>query len=246
MSEGAVKWVELRAASGASREALLRCALDLLASHGAAARRATPFEMVEQGGAGYGLCIAEVGGADVDGAGLDGAIARVREALEGRVAIAPAEEPSGAGGVAELLAGFTTEAIDHTADEAFAVVARDRADLLAAAAEALGALIVRPAGVRAERALAASVRAAEPGWPDDDRLFAWLAEVLYLLDKERFALRRAVVFEDDEEGVRGALFGEPIDQAKHEVGGGIKAVTYHGMEIAPAPGGLRAQVIIDV
>jgi SHS2 domain-containing protein len=238
MNAEIVSWVELRAQPGTSREALLRCALDLLPARGVTVLRATPFDLASPGGG----CVIEARGADVDGA-----LAAVRWALAERVAFAPAGARADAGDVAALPSGFTTEAIDHTADEAFAVVAIDRPDLLAAAAEALGALIVRPAGVRAERAIAADVRAPEPRWPDDDRLFAWLAEVLYVLDKERFALRRAVVFEDDEGGVRGALFGEPIDEGRHEVGGGIKAVTYHGMEIAPAPGGgLRAQVIIDV
>lgn len=238
-------WVEARA-QGASREALLRCALDLLAAQGAPALRATPFELLEGGAGSWARCVIEIGGAAAAGTDDRGALASVRASLEGRVTFTPAEARAGAGDTAPLLLGFATEAIDHTGDEAFAVVARDRADLLAAAAEALGALVVRPAGVRALRALAVSVPAPEPGWPDDDRLFAWLAEVLYLLDEGRFALRRAVVFEDGDGGVRGALFGEPIDEGRHEVSGGIKAVTYHGMEIVPVPGGLRAQVVIDV
>lgn len=242
MNEPDATWVEVRAL-GASREALLRAALDLLAARGAALLRATPFDVPGEDAAAPGRCAVEIRAAS-----LAGDLAAVRAALDDRVGFTPlAGAPPGAGDVAPLVAGFSSEAIEHAADEAFAVVARDRADLLAAAAEALGALVVRPAGVRAERALPAAAPAPEPGWADDDRLFAWLAEVLYQLDRERFALRRAVVFEDGEGGVRGALLGEPIDEARHEVGGGIKAVTYHGMEIGPAPGGgLRAQVVIDV
>lgn len=176
----------------------------------------------------------------------------VRAALEGRVSIAETgERPAvnvegGAGSIEAALAGFATEGIDHTADEAFAVTARDRADLLAAAAEALGALMVGPGSVRAIEVRPIDVRAPEPEWADDDRLFAWLSEVLYALDVGRMALRRAVVLEDDEGGVRGALFGEPIDEARHDVHGALKAVTHHGLTIEPAPGGVRAQVVIDV
>jgi SHS2 domain-containing protein len=241
MNAEIARWVDVRLGQNTdcvSREALLRCALDRIAAAGSPVLRATPIELEGEGG----RCVIEVGGAAVDSA-----LAEAAASLEGRVVLAPAEPRPDAEDAAAVLAGFTTEAIDHTADEAFAVEARDRADLLAAAAEALGALIVRPAGVRAERRVAVDVRAPEPAWPDDDRLFAWLAEVLYLLDSQRFALRRAVVFEDSDAGVRGALFGEPIDEGRHEVGGGIKAVTYHGMEITPLTGGgLRAQVIIDV
>jgi SHS2 domain-containing protein len=239
MNDELTRWVEVRAI-GPGPEALLRCALDLLAARGAPPLRATPFERTGEGPGALARCVVSL---DVADAALDA----VRVSLEARVTFAPAAPRADAGDAAPLLAGFVTEAIDHTADEAFAVEARDRTDLLAAAAEALGALIVRPAGVRPERMVPVDVRAPEPRWPDDDRLFAWLAEVLYLLDKDRFALRRAVVFEDGDAGVRGALFGEPIDEDRHEVGGGIKAVTYHGMEITPLSGGrLRAQVIIDV
>ena len=141
---------------------------------------------------------------------------------------------------------FPTAAIDHTADEAFSVIAPDRADLLAAAAEALGALIVSPRGVQPAVMRPVEVAAPEPDWPDDERLHAWLAEVLYALDAGRFALRRAVIFEDSAEAVRGAIFGEPIDEERHEIHGAIKAVTYHGLAIDPVPGGLRATVIVDV
>lgn len=249
MTNDLPRWVEVRT-NGASREALLRCALDLLAARGVTVLRATPLELAGDAAGASGACAVELDGAIAEpggAAGVDGALAGVRAALEDRVTFTPIDPREGAGDAAALLAGFETEAIDHTADEAFAVEARDRSDLLAAAAEALGALIVRTPGVRPERAIPVDVRAPEPRWPDDDRLFAWLADVLYVLDKERFALRRAVVFEDGEGGVRGALFGEPIDEGRHEVGGGIKAVTYHGMEITPtSSGGWRAQVVVDV
>ena len=251
------RWVEARA-KGPAPEAMLRCALDLVIDRGVSVLGATPFDLEGQGEAAQSRCIlaiqakgkhsshssAGAAGADSDARGAFDAVGAL---LEGRVTFEEAPVAPAIGDVAPLLAGFPTEAIDHTADEAFSVRARDRADLCAAAAEALGALIVRPAAVRPSSVIAVSVPAPEPNWLDDDRLFAWLAEVLYQLDTARFALRRAVLFEDGEAGIRGALFGEPIDMDRHEVGGGIKAVTYHGMEIRPlSGGGLCAQVVIDV
>ena len=255
-------WIEVSAGAG-SREALVRCAIDLLAARGVEVVRAGPIEAarggaVEAAGENENAVSADTLRClvEVRGVAVAGAAGEVCSALEGRVRVAETSETPAAvrseagsvdaGSVAAALAGFVTEGIDHTADEAFAVTARDRADLLAAAAEALGALMVGPASARPSDVRLIDVRAPEEGWADDDRLFAWLCEVLYALDVGRIALRRAVVFEDDGGGVRGALFGEPIDEERHDVHGALKAVTYHGLAIEAAPGGLRAQVVIDV
>ena len=136
---------------------------------------------------------------------------------------------------------FLCETLAHTADEGFVTVARDRADLLAAAAECMGALIVDPRSVAAARAVPLE------GAGDDERMFAWLAEVLYHLDAGRFALRRAVVFEDGETAVRGCLLGDDLDDTRQTVRTALKAVTWHALEVGPlADGTWRAQVVVDV
>lgn len=238
--------------SSGSREALLRCALELLRDQGFGVHTVSPFTEAPPdapSGAAALLCSATLDPPRIDDRALDDrqvkeTLARALAPLDGAVTMRAA--PPGAEVYTSWDAGFATEALEHTADEAFSVTARDRADLLAAAAEALGALIAHPGGVRPSRCLPVDVPAPEPDWPDDDRLFAWLAEVLYTLDKERLALRRAVVFTDGAEGVRGALFGEPLDEERHLVRGGIKAVTYHGLAIEAVPEGLRATVVVDV
>lgn len=279
MTGRAVRRIEVRAASG-SREALVRCAVTMIAERiGATADAPGPaisaspahppsttlrVVRLERPGA----CWIEA-----SGDGIDRAIDEARAALGPAVTIriddgwdpnestgAPGgsrpgadgwdpkqfEGGLGAGEGDAWLAGFATEAIDHTADEAFAVTAADRADLLAAAAEALGGLIASPRGVRIAESRAISVSAPEEAWADDDRMFAWLAEVLFVLDTSRVALRRAVVLEDDDRGVRGAIFGEPLDADRHAIRGGIKAVTYHGLTLEETPAGLRATIVVDV
>ena len=141
---------------------------------------------------------------------------------------------------------FERRELMHTADEGFVTHALDRADLLAAAAEVMGALIVDPATVAPARAVPISIGIdAEAG--DDERMFLWLSEALYHLDAGRLALRRAVVFEDGPTTVRGALFGETLDESRHGVRSALKAVTWHALEVGVAPDGRwRAQVVIDV
>ncbi|MBK8252588.1 MAG: archease [Polyangiaceae bacterium] len=226
-------------------EALVRCAVDLALHKGVSISGVSPLTWLNTPcGA---VATLDVRGSALENADVMQLLGEVATWLEGGVAFREADVLPAFHPVSTLLCGFELESIDHTADEAFAVYARNRTDLFAAAAEAMGAMIVRPKDVSPAVKLPIDVAAPEPNWPDDDRLFAWLAEVLYTLEKERFALRRAVILHDDDNGIHGALFGEPMDETRHEVGGGIKAVTYHGMEIETLPDGkLRAQVIIDV
>lgn len=67
----------------------------------------------------------------------------------------------------------------------------------------------------------------------EDRLFAYLSEILYIEDAESMALGRfTVTFDGDR--VVGKAFGEPLDPAKHHPKTEIKAVTYHMMRIDPS------------
>lgn len=163
---------------------------------------------------------------------------------QGCLAVSNAARPAAA---RPMTPAFSTRAVLHTADEGFEVVAPSRADLLAAAAEALAGIMVGPASVRPDASLVCSVTAEQAGGPDDERMFAWLNEVLFHMDAHRFAIRRVTVVRDDADGVDGVLFGEPLDEARHDVHGAIKAVTYHALEVGPLLDGTwRAQVVVDV
>ncbi len=124
----------------------------------------------------------------------------------------------------------SSDEVEHTADEGFVTRALDRADLLAAAAEAMGALVVDPASVVALRAVPVSVT-LDADAADDERLFAWLSEVLYHLDAGRLALRRAVVFDDGRRRARGALRRRPRRVAPRD------AQRAQGRDVARARGG---------
>lgn len=139
---------------------------------------------------------------------------------------------------------LSVRALDHAADEGFCVRASDRAEVLAAGASALGALLVDPASVRASTALALVLE--QPG-EGDERWYRWLSEALYTLESERFALRHAVVLEDGPDKLAGQLWGEPLDEQRHTVRGALKAVTWHELYLGPDEGGaLLGRVIVDV
>jgi 2-amino-4-hydroxy-6-hydroxymethyldihydropteridine diphosphokinase len=144
---------------------------------------------------------------------------------------------------------FTREVMDHTADEGFTVSAFDRADALAACAEALADVMVHRTSVKPLRVLSVEASAgSSEGFSDDcERLYAWLAEVLYTLDAKRFAARRVCVLEDGPTLVRGLILGEPLETERHDVGTAVKAITWHDMRLEATPEGpWEARVIVDV
>ena len=66
----------------------------------------------------------------------------------------------------------------------------------------------------------------------EDRLFAYLSEILFIMDAESVALCRFTVSFDGDR-VRGKAYGEPLDLRKHHPKTEIKAITYHMMRIDP-------------
>ena len=139
--------------------------------------------------------------------------------------------------------GFEVQEVEHTADEGFIVRALDRADLFAAAAEALGAIIVDPRSVepRAVRTLR-----VDADVDDDARMVAWLSEVLYAIDGGRFAVRHVAVLDDGDGGVDAVLVGEELDESRHRARTAVKAITWHGLDVRGGADGWTAQVIVDI
>jgi SHS2 domain-containing protein len=77
-------------------------------------------------------------------------------------------------------------------------------------------------------------------------LYAWLAEILAVMDAERLSLVRAEVVELNEGRVCGVVHGEKFDREKHLAGVAIKAVTYHQFAIEKVESGWRARVFLDL
>ncbi|MFO0628282.1 MAG: 2-amino-4-hydroxy-6-hydroxymethyldihydropteridine diphosphokinase [Polyangiales bacterium] len=157
--------------------------------------------------------------------------------------LAAAQAPPGPEIASSVDAAFATTVLSHTADEGFEVVAADRADLLAAAAEALAAVIVDPASVSPREHRLLRVPAIEVD--DETRLVTFLSECLYAFDGDRFAAHRVAVLSDDDE-VLAVVVGEPMDESRHRVRTAVKAVTWHELEVGIDPAGRRARVILDL
>ena len=82
---------------------------------------------------------------------------------------------------------------------------------------------------------------------DLERLMVeWLSELLYLHDVENLLFKGFRVESVGEGGLKARVKGEPFQEGIHVIKTGVKAVTYHRIEVRKGNGGWRAQIIIDL
>ena len=134
------------------------------------------------------------------------------------------------------------EEFEHTADLGLRARGGTWEDLLANAGRGMIGLMLDPDSVQAlhERTVEADADDAEA------LVVAWLGEILFALDAERFAPAAVEVDVAEEGRVRGRLRGEPLDESRHHVRNVIKAVTWHDLRIVKTEEGYEATVIFDV
>lgn len=134
------------------------------------------------------------------------------------------------------------ETFEHTADIGLLARGRTLAELFANAADGLTDLIVDRDGLSDTAQVQVSVAAADP----ESLLVAWLNELLYLLDTQRFVPRRARITSLDATSLTAQLFGDTIDPDRHTVRRMIKAATYHALSLRQTDGMWEARVILDL
>lgn len=130
---------------------------------------------------------------------------------------------------------------DHTADIGLIAYGGSRKEVFANAALGMLELIndrsrVRP---REERRIAVEA--------DDSAglLAAFLSELLYLLEVERFATHHVTVDAVSDTKAAGVAHGEPV-APHHEFRTAVKAVTHHDLEVKKTSGGWQARVLFDI
>ncbi len=134
------------------------------------------------------------------------------------------------------------EIFEHTADLGIRVCADTPGELFADAARGLFAVMV------------ANVDAVQPGEEVtfqldgsnlEELLHDWLSELLYTFYTRRLVLAEFRV-QVGPPGLSATARGEPIDPGRHEIGGEVKAVTWHGLKVEHLADRWRAEVIVDV
>ena len=138
------------------------------------------------------------------------------------------------------------ETLDHTADVGVVVTAADRETLFVEALRALTDCITEVARVR--RSERRTVRLVADN--AELLLVEWLGEALYRFDVEGFVASGARLEISEPPGgglaLVGEMTGETYDPDRHPHKVAVKAITYHGLEVAATAGGWRARVIFDI
>jgi SHS2 domain-containing protein len=130
----------------------------------------------------------------------------------------------------------------HTGDLGMTVQGQDRLDLFEQAAWSFFDLLVDARRIDPKIELEVSVEA-----PDREALLvAWLGELLYLFDARRLVFSRFEIEELTDRSLKARVWGEDFDPEKHVFKHGVKAVTYHQLQIRKTPKGWRARVIFDI
>jgi SHS2 domain-containing protein len=133
------------------------------------------------------------------------------------------------------------ELIEHTADVGIVACGADVKEAFANAARGMFSLIVEPGSIRDT-----THRDIEVTAPDEESLLvAWLNELIYLFDAETMLFSRFNITELGDTRLKARAYGEPVDESRHRLKTGIKAATYHMVEVA-RDNGVRVKVLFDI
>jgi len=134
------------------------------------------------------------------------------------------------------------ETFEHTADIGLRARSQTLNGLFEEAAKALFSVIVaNPETIQPVQ----QVNVELQGDRDDDLLYDWLSELLYLFDARRLVLAEFRV-RLHQGRLEATAHGEPLDRQRHEVGKEVKAITYHALKVERDGDGYLAEVIVDL
>lgn len=144
--------------------------------------------------------------------------------------------------IARCTAPVEYDLLEHTADIGILVAGVDLAEIFAKAAVALADLQFDPASVRGRTPREVELEDAD----HECLLVRWLNELIFIRETEDF-LWSAVWVEIALPGrLRALLEGEPFAESRHTPRMGVKAATYHQLQLEQTPAGMLARVIFDV
>ena len=133
------------------------------------------------------------------------------------------------------------ELIEHTADVGIMAYGADTREAFTNAAYGMFSLIVEPGSVRE-----VEHRDIEITAPDEESLLVtWLNELIYLFDTETMLFSRFDITELGMDRLKARAYGEPVNETRHRLKTGIKAATYHMVEVDRSHGG-RVRVLFDI
>ena len=138
------------------------------------------------------------------------------------------------------------EFLEHTADAYIAAYGKDLIEAFENAAAAMFDVMTQIEKVRPEIEDHVKVR----GNDEQALLYNWLEALLVKSELTRMLFSKFVISElvQDSKGFRlsAGICGEKFDPKRHLQKVGVKAVTYHRMEIIKTPGKVTLKFILDI
>ena len=133
------------------------------------------------------------------------------------------------------------EILDHTADVAIIAYGADMREAFANAAKAMFSLITELDDV--EEVLYRDIELSAPD--RENLLVAWLNELIYLFDVEQILFKKFNIPRLNRTRLKARSYGQQVDGSRHKLKLGIKAATYHMLDI-DEPNGTKVQVLFDI
>ena len=137
--------------------------------------------------------------------------------------------------------GKDFETIDHTADVGIIAYGADISQAFANAARALFSLITELDNV--EEVLHRDIELTAPD--EESLLVEWLNQLIYLFDTENIIFKRFDITRLNHTHLKARSYGEKVDSSKHRLKTGVKAATYHMLQV-DKDDGCRVQVLFDI
>jgi len=130
---------------------------------------------------------------------------------------------------------------DHTADIGVEAWGGEEKEALASLAEGMFSLITELDRVEEREAQEIEVTAQD----HEELVVSWLNELIYRFEVDGVLFRRFEVTELEPGRLKARAYGEKIDRSRHPIKLGIKAATYHRLEIRREDG-CRISVLLDI
>jgi SHS2 domain-containing protein len=138
------------------------------------------------------------------------------------------------------------EEIEHPSDIGLRFRGESLEELFANAGVGMFSLItgidrVRPAGD-------ISIKLSAESSNIEDLLILWLEKLLYYFEVDNMVFSRIKVIKIEDSGINAVLYGEKMDNKRHNILNSIKAPTYHMLSISKdtGKGKWEGTVIFDV
>jgi SHS2 domain-containing protein len=130
--------------------------------------------------------------------------------------------------------------IEHTADIGIKAYGQTLAEAFENAAFGLFSIITDLRKVRKLEQCAVDLQTDSP----EDLLYQWLNHLIYLFDAEQMLFKQCVIREFEGTKLKAVCYGERADIARHKMKTGVKAATYHQLNVDSKNN--QVEVIFDI